>query len=99
LHAEGRGFESHHPLSRTRWKRRVSWLFRREGGWAKLGSASEPRSSANAKSSLDGAILLAILPGCPDEQPHDSGESADADCGDHYPKERAHRGNKYVRCS
>jgi hypothetical protein len=22
-HAEGRGFESHHPLSGTRWKRRV----------------------------------------------------------------------------
>ena len=32
-HAEGRGFESHHPLSVTRWKRRVflcPWIWRRD---------------------------------------------------------------------
>ena len=56
------------------------------------GDASSPysRASADAETLLDGAILLAVLPGGPDERPKDDREREDADGGNQYREEDAH---------
>ena len=48
-HAEGRGFESHHPLLETRWKRRVSSFWEA----ASAGSGS-PRGNAGGNATVRG---------------------------------------------
>lgn len=69
----------------------ASGIFRNDRPGRGSGSPAQARATADTEALLEGPLFLTVLPGRPDERPGDDREREDADSGDEYLEERAHR--------